>query len=275
VIHLIKIGGNIIDNVDLLKDSLTAFHKLDGGKILIHGGGKICGKVSEILGVYSYFFNGRRITDDITLDVVTMIYAGLINKKIVCFLQSLGCLALGFSGADGNFIKAFRPSLRERNYGYGNVGNLSKKSLNLPFLNFLLEKGFIPVMCSITHDGNGGLLNTNADNIAANVAESLISHHKVSLHFVFEKKGVLLDLKNDNSFIHKMDEKTYQELKKKKVIADGMITKLESAFLALKAGVTLVKIGLFIEKKKYGTILTLKKEKYGKRNKFKKSFFPI
>lgn len=259
MIHLIKIGGNIIDNVDLLKDSLTAFHHLYGGKILIHGGGKIYGKVSEILGVSSYFFNGRRITDDVTLDIVTMTYAGLINKKIVCFLQSLGCPAIGLSGADGNFIKAFRPSLKERNYG--NVGNLSKKSLNLTFLNFLLEKGFIPVMCSITHDGNGGLLNTNADNIAANVAESLIQHHKVSLHYVFEKKGVLLDLKNDNSFIHKMDENTLQEFKKKKVIADGMITKLESAFLALKAGVTLVKIGIFIDKKKYGTILTLTKRK--------------
>jgi acetylglutamate kinase len=255
VIHLIKIGGNIIDKVNLLKDSLTAFHNLEGVKILIHGGGKISGKVSEILGVSSYFFNGRRITDDITLDIVTMVYAGLINKKIVCFLQSLDCPALGLSGADGNFIKAFRRPLKEINYG--NVGNLSKKSLNLPFLNLLLENGFIPVMCSLPYDGNGGLLNSNADNIAANVAESLILHHQVSLHYVIEKKGVLLYLKNDNSFIHKMDENTFQELKKKKVIADGMISKLESAFLAIKAGVTRVKIGIFRDKKKYGTILTL------------------
>lgn len=243
-IHVVKIGGHIINNEKLLNSSLESFcTTLIGDKILVHGGGEKVDYLSDKMGVPKRIVEGRRITNKETLDIVVMTYAGIINKNIVAKLQSYQCNALGFSGADGNCIQSFLR--KDNNIDYGYVGDITDKSINTDLIRFLLKIDIIPVFCSITHDGRGTLLNTNADTIAAYIAISLSKYYKeVELHFCFEKKGVLRNIKDSESFYRKINFSLFQKIKKDHTIINhGMIPKLENAFLALKNGVTKVNIG--------------------------------
>ncbi|WP_185850132.1 acetylglutamate kinase [Blattabacterium cuenoti] len=241
-IHVVKIGGHLINNEKLLNYSLESFCNLIGDKILIHGGGEKADSISDKMGIPKRIVEGRRITNKDTLDIVVMTYAGIINKNIVAKLQSYQCNALGFSGADGNCIKS--STRKDNNIDYGYVGDITDKSINTDLIRFLLKIDIIPVFCSITHDGRGTLLNTNADTIAAYIAISLSKYYQVELHFCFEKKGVLRNIKDSESFYRKINFSLFQKIKKDHtMINHGMIPKLENAFLALKNGVTKVNIG--------------------------------
>ncbi|XOD69218.1 MAG: acetylglutamate kinase [Flavobacteriales bacterium AspAUS03] len=241
MIQVLKIGGKLIEDESLLRASLKAFHALKGNKVLIHGGGKAATTLSQRLGIYPQLIDGRRVTDQETLDIVTMTYAGLINKKIVVRLQALGCHALGLSGADANLIRSIRRPVREIDYGH--VGDLENDSVDVSVLDALFEQGLVPVLCALTHDGRGGLLNTNADTIASAVAISLARGYEVSLHYGFEKRGVLRDPTDQDSFFPWIDEQSFLRFKEEKIITDGMIPKLENAFKTLRSGVSQVTVG--------------------------------
>lgn len=239
-ISIIKIGGNVIDDARELESFLKNFSNFPGKKILIHGGGVMASRFGESLGVMPQMKDGRRITDLDTLDVVTMVYAGLINKKLVAKLQGLNQNALGLTGADANLIRSQKRPAGEIDYGY--VGDVQE--INTQFLEVVLSAQLIPVICAITHDKNGQLLNTNADTIASCIATSLAREHRVNLYFCFDKPGVLIDEKNDSSLIPLINEEIFEELKKENVIHSGMIPKLDSAFKALNEGVNRVWLGL-------------------------------
>ncbi|WP_185861031.1 acetylglutamate kinase [Blattabacterium cuenoti] len=245
-IHIVKIGGHLINDHRYLHDSLEAFCKLQGYKILIHGGGIKADLISKKMGISPKMIQGRRITDQETLDIVVMTYAGIINKSIVAILQSYHCNALGLCGADGNCIRSYLRKITNINYGH--VGDIDVKSINTHLIKFLLKNNIIPVLCSITHNGNGNLLNTNADTIAAYIAMSLAQNQKesceVELHFCFEKKGVLRNMQDSESYFRKINFHLFQKMKKNHSITNGMIPKLENAFFALKNGVYKVSIGL-------------------------------
>lgn len=251
-LRIIKIGGNVIDNSEHLKRFLSDFAALQGPKILIHGGGKIATKIASELGIESKLIDGRRITDRETLNVVTMVYAGLINKNIVAELQKNECNAIGLSGADANIIRAKKRPIKkifsevknqEIDIDYGFVGDLDEKSIRTESLNKLLESGFIPVFSAITHDGKGQLLNTNADTIASAIAVSMVGLYNTSLIYCFEKAGVLMDVGDESSLIKSINPEIYSVLKKDGVINEGMIPKLDNAFEAIKKGVKEVCIG--------------------------------
>jgi acetylglutamate kinase len=240
-LHVIKIGGNVIDNSENLYHFLKDFTALDGHKILIHGGGKIATQVSEQLGIEAKLVDGRRITDIETLRVVTMVYAGLINKNIVAQLQRFGNNAIGLTGADGNFIKAVKRPVKTIDYGF--VGDIKDGSVNAQNISNLMEAGFTPVFCALTHDGEGQMLNTNADTIASAVAVALSSLYDTTLIYCFEKKGVLKDINDEDSLIRDIDPVRYEELKKEQIIHSGMLPKLDNAFTAIACGVKAVVIG--------------------------------
>lgn len=242
MIQIFKIGGKLIENKFFLENSLNAFCSLKGKKILVHGGGNIASNIAKKLGIQISLIEGRRITNKKMLDVITMTYAGLINKNIVAKLQSLGCNSLGLSGADCNIINTIQRSVKNIDYGY--VGDLTKNSINNYILNLMINNNIIPVICSLTHNAKGLLLNTNADTIASYIAISMSKiYNKVFLHYAFEKQGVF-DKKNDNEiFLNKIDEKIFFNLKTKKIITNGMIPKLENGFKSLKYGVNRVTIG--------------------------------
>lgn len=240
MIKIIKIGGNVIDNPERLKEFLKNFSALKGDKILIHGGGKEATKLSERLGVETKMIEGRRITDAATIDIVTMVYAGLINKRIVSSLQSFGCDALGLTGADGNIIKAkLRPPV-PINYGF--VGDINPSDINTPLILNFLNLGLTPVFCAITHNGEGALLNCNADTIASSIAIALSSFTEVKLTFCFEKHGVMTDLNDENSVIPFVTNKNFQSLLDSGVISGGMIPKVKNALDAISKGVLEVRI---------------------------------
>ncbi|WP_185870268.1 acetylglutamate kinase [Blattabacterium cuenoti] len=245
-IHVVKIGGNLINDKKLLDSSLEAFCQLKGNKVLIHGGGKKANLISDQMGITTKLIQGRRITDKKTLDIVVMTYAGLINKNIVAKLQSSDCNALGLCGADGNCIKSsFRLKRTKTDIDYGYVGDIpNKSSINTSLIKLILENHIVPVLCPITHNGKGSLLNTNADTIAAYIAISLINYGEVELHFCFEKKGVLRNVHDSESYFPRIDFRLFQKIKKNHSIKNGMIPKLENAFFALKNGVSKVSIGL-------------------------------
>ncbi|MFD2720808.1 acetylglutamate kinase [Hymenobacter monticola] len=234
-LHVFKIGGGIIDNESDLMEFVRLFAEINGPKILVHGGGKGASEMLQHLGIAPRMVNGRRITDAATLDLVTMFYAGKTNKQIVVALQSRGVNALGLSGADGNVIQATKRPVREIDYGF--VGDLSEASVNTNLIHQFITLGLTPVFCPINHDGQGQLLNTNADTIAASVAKALSKEYAVALHFCFEKRGVLTDVSDGNSVIAKINLANYAELKESGIIADGMLPKLENAFDALQFGV--------------------------------------
>ncbi len=238
-LYVIKIGGNIVDSESNLAGFLENFAALPGRKILVHGGGKVATRLAADLGVKQQLVDGRRITDAETLKIVTMVYAGLINKNIVAALQALGCNAVGLTGADGNAMLAHKRINASIDYGF--AGDVDR--VNQPFLNTLLQLDYSLVFAPITHDKQGQLLNTNADTIAQELATSLCSDFEVTLIYSFEKAGVLLDAEDDSTVIPAIDSTSYKTLKEKKVIFAGMIPKLDNAFAAINKGVRRVIIG--------------------------------
>ncbi len=239
-INVVKIGGNVIDDPTALADFVRIFASLEGPKILVHGGGKEATRLSKDMGIETTMIEGRRVTDRATLDIVTMTYAGLINKRIVAMLQAAGCDALGFSGADGNIIKASRRPATPIDYGF--VGDIDPKDVNDKLIRILLEAGITPVVCAICHDGNGTLLNCNADSVAAAMAIGASRIAPTVLTYCFEKPGVLADVDDDNSVIPLVTKENFTALKEEGVIAKGMIPKLTNALDSASKGVKEVRI---------------------------------
>ncbi|MFM8912003.1 MAG: acetylglutamate kinase [Flammeovirgaceae bacterium] len=239
-LYVIKIGGNVLDDEPSLKKFLKDFASIQAPKILIHGGGKIATKLGDQLGIQSEYVKGRRITDAPTLDLVTMVYGGLVNKQIVAQLQEWHCNAMGVTGADGNLIKAVKRPVGEVDYGF--VGDITPDSVNSTLLYFLLKQNVIPVFAPLTY-ANGTMLNTNADTIASVLAISLSKHFDVRLIFCFEKMGVLRDVQNEKSVITTLNKTLYENLLKGGAFHDGILPKLENAFNAIQSGVKEVLIG--------------------------------
>lgn len=292
MIRIIKIGGNVVDNPLLLKEFVKDFASMPGMKVLVHGGGVMASQMQKSMGMVPLMVEGRRVTDEDTLKVVTMVYAGWCSKHITALLQAEGCNAIGLSGADGNVIRADRrppvkvgmtaekaEELSARtsvsatdgdglwNVDYGYVGDVKADSVNAPFIYSLLERGIVPVLCAINHDGQGNLLNTNADTIASSVAIALANYryrsskdvccrcedcthccddgrltHQTELVYCFEKDGVLYDKDDDSSVIPEIDREYFESLKAEGRIADGMIPKLANSFKAMDSGVARVMI---------------------------------
>lgn len=241
MLFVIKVGGNVIDNPALLQSFLSDFAQIPGPKILIHGGGKIATRIGNQLGIESKYVNGRRITDDATIDVVTMVYGGLVNKQLVAKLQAQGCNAIGMTGADANVIPAVKRPVKEIDYGF--VGDVDTSKLNVGPLKAMLDAGLTPVFASLTHDMQGSMLNTNADTIASSLAIALSAHYEVRLIYCFEKKGVLREPQDDNAVIHLINREIHAQLLEEKVLTEGILPKLENAFAAIESGVKEVLIG--------------------------------
>jgi len=256
IVHIVKIGGNVINDSHQLTSFLANFALLNGDKILVHGGGKKATELSNQLGLAPKMMNGRRITDHDNLEVVTMVYAGLINKNLVAQLQKNNCNAMGLSGADGNTIKAHKRIVKDIDYGF--AGDID--SVNHGTIKLLLENKITPVFCAISHDKKGQLLNTNADTIASEIASKLSIDYQTILIYCFEKDGVLKDVNDGNSVIENIDLKKYEELKKDHIISEGMLPKLENCFFALQHGVSKIIIGnpsIITNRDQLSTTLTL------------------
>ena len=270
MIKVVKIGGNVVDNPVLLREFVKDFAAMPGMKVLIHGGGVMASQMQKEMGMVPKMIEGRRVTDEEALKVVTMVYAGWCNKNIVALLQAEGCNAIGLTGADGNAIKARkRPPVHVESLGeevdYGYVGDVTAESVNAKFIYSLLEKGIVPVFNAINHEGNGNLLNTNADTIASSVAIAMANYkyrtprevcsrceectfcsddgrltHVTDLIYCFEKDGVLYDKDDDSSVIPEIDREKFAQLKAEGRVADGMIPKLTNSFKAIDSGVARV-----------------------------------
>ena len=242
MITVVKCGGQVLDDASLFKSFCRDFAALEGPKVLVHGGGALAGKVQKALGMEPVKYEGRRVTDDATLQVVTMVYAGWCNKQMVALLQSFGCNAVGLAGCDGSVITAAKRPPKALSDGrvvdFGWVGDVTPDSVNAAFLQQLLDAGYTPVLCAINHDGAGQLLNTNADTVASSVAAAL----GASLVTCFEQPGVLEDRNDPSSVIPFIDKDLYASLKERGVVADGMIPKLDQAFDALEQGAAEVRI---------------------------------
>ena len=236
---IIKVGGGILNERKLFEIFLENYSKIKGLKLLIHGGGVIASSYMIRLGIPVKMNKGRRITDSNTLDIAVMTYAGLINKNIVSILQKFNCNAIGLCGADANLIISKIREIKEIDYGL--VGDII--SVNDNFINQLLKLKISPIICSLTHNGYGQLLNTNADSIASEISIKLSKNYDVTLKYCFDKSGVLID-KNDNLSFKKTISKTdYKQLVNNKIISDGMVPKIENCFYALENGVNNVFIG--------------------------------
>ncbi|MCR1025356.1 acetylglutamate kinase [Cellulophaga baltica] len=238
-LSVVKIGGNVIENTSELDKFLVHFSKIEGPKILVHGGGKLATQLASKLGVESQLVNGRRITDGKSIDIITMVYGGLTNKTIVAKLQAKNCNAIGLSGADGNAIQAHKRPVKEIDYGF--VGDID--GVNTAFVASLLQIGLTPVFCALSHDGQGQILNTNADTIASEIAIGMGDTFETTLYYCFEKKGVLLDIKDENSVVTHINSEKYKELLAQEIIADGMLPKLENCYHALHHNVHKVCLG--------------------------------
>lgn len=234
--RVVKIGGNVVDNPQALMSFLKDFSQLAGPKILVHGGGKEATRLGEALGIPSVMIDGRRVTDRATLDVVTMVYAGLINKRIVALLQSIGVDAIGLSGADASIIRATRRNPEPIDYGF--VGDIDPLDVNDRMLAALTDHGLTPVVCAIMHDGAGTLLNCNADSVASAIATGMSRHGRCSLIYCFEKPGVLADPDDDSSVIERIDSRNFEALKASGAITKGMIPKITNALAATDSGVS-------------------------------------
>jgi len=237
---IIKIGGNVVEKPMELESFLKKFSNLPQPKILVHGGGNYATELSAKLGIKVTMLDGRRITDAETLKLVTMVYAGMINKTVVSLLQKFGCNAIGLSGADGDIIPGVRRSSHPIDWGL--VGDIQPSNINTSLLSSLMGRGLVPVFCPITHDRNGSLLNTNADTVASSLAVALSSDYSVRLIYCFEKEGVLSDPENKGSLMPLITRETFTYLQRKGAISHGMIPKLENAFSALENGVSEVVI---------------------------------
>jgi acetylglutamate kinase len=235
---IVKVGGKIVEEPDSLKQLLFDFSKIEGYKVLVHGGGRSATTLAAKLGISSKMVNGRRITDGDMLKVVTMVYGGLVNKQIVAGLQAIGVNGLGLSGCDLNCIRSEKRPVTDVDYGF--VGDV--KDVNADILVDLILKWVVPVLAPLTHDNAGNLLNTNADTIAGEVAKALAGFFEVTLIYCFEKKGVLLNENDDESVITKLTAQLFKQYVADGIIQGGMIPKLENSFDALKAGVKLVEI---------------------------------
>ena len=239
LLKVIKIGGGVIESDEQLAEFASIFTKVSDAKVLVHGGGKTATRLSSDLGIEPKMVEGRRITDAETLKIVTMVYAGLLNKKIVSWLQARGCNAFGLSGADGNAILSHKRKVKEIDYGFAGDVDL----VNHTLIDGLLKQALTPVFCALTHDQQGNLLNTNADTIATEVAISMSELHETELIYVFEKDGVLADIEDETSVIPTINYATYQQMKLEGKIFEGMIPKLDNAFRAIQQGVSVVRIG--------------------------------
>lgn len=238
-LSIVKIGGAIIEDPKKLTSFLSDFAALEGHKILVHGGGKKASLWAEKMGIPVQMKDGRRVTDAATLELITGIYGGQLNKNIVALLQGMNCNALGLSGADGNAIQAVKRPIKAIDYGF--VGDVSK--VNSALFCHLLEQNIIPICCAITHDGNGQLFNTNADTIAAEIGKAMAAHFDTVLYYCFELPGVLKDLSDPTSLIEHITEASYTDLLVNNHVSAGMLPKLHNAFDALKGGLKEVGIG--------------------------------
>jgi acetylglutamate kinase len=255
-LSIIKIGGNIIEDQDFLSQFLKLFAQLEGNKILVHGGGKRATEFGKRLGIESKMMDGRRITDAKSLELVVMIYGGLVNKNIVAELQSNNSNAIGLSGADANTVIAVKRPVNPLDFGL--VGDIV--DVNTNSISKLLSAEFVPVFCALTHDRNGQLFNTNADTIASEVAIAMSRTYATTLYYCFEKKGVLRSMADEDSVIRKIDQESYEKLKQQKIVADGMLPKLDNCFHALNKDVHQVCIGdisMFEPKAELFTTITL------------------
>ncbi len=253
-ITILKVGGKVVEDEKSLDDLLNIFVKIDGKKILVHGGGKIANSIAAQMGIETQMIEGRRITDAEMLKVVTMVYGGLVNKNVVAKLQAMNCNSLGLTGADLNIIKAVKRPVTTIDYGF--AGDIVE--VNTGILEQLLDDDVVPVFAPLTHNRKGLMLNTNADTIAQSLAVELSKKNKVRLIYCFEKEGVLLDINDHNSLIRKMDESMFLKLKQERKIVDGMIAKLENCFDAINSGVDNVlicKVEALSQKEPEGTLL--------------------
>ena len=235
---IIKVGGKIVEEPETLNQLLEDFSNIEGYKLLVHGGGRSATRMAAQLGIESKMVNGRRITDAETLKVVTMVYGGLVNKNIVAGLQAKGVNAIGLTGADMNAILSVKRPVKDVDYGF--VGDV--KQVNEPALSALINQGIVPVMAPLTHDGEGHILNTNADTIAGETAKALATTFDVTLVYCFEKKGVLCDENDDDSVIPVITPDLFKQYVDDGTIQGGMIPKLENSFSAINAGVSQVVI---------------------------------
>ena len=255
-LKIIKIGGNVIDDAKALASFLAVFSSIEGPKILVHGGGKSATALAQKTGLEVKMVEGRRITDAVTLELITMVYAGKINKTIIAQLQALECNALGFTGADGNTISSEKRPVSTIDYGF--VGDV--KHVETSTLELLLNNNISPVFCAITHDKNGQLLNTNADTIASELAIAFAAQFEVELYYCFEKKGVLKDVNDDDSVIQTITKLSYKKLLDAQLIFSGMLPKLNNCFHALDHEVSKVCIGtpeMLLDSKAIFTTLTI------------------
>ena len=237
-LYVIKIGGSLIDNEENLANFLEEFTSIKALKILIHGGGRLASDLAEKLHIPQQMMDGRRVTDQETLDIVTMVYAGKINKNIVAKLQTLNCNAIGFSGADGNLIKSEKRSVSNIDYGF--VGDVDSKSVNIDLIQKFLELQLVPVFSAITHDQKGNLLNTNADSIASVLSQALSQNYDVELLYCFDKDGILKDVGNSDSLIKTLNTKKYEKLRSENKLNKGILPKLKNAFIAKENNVNKV-----------------------------------
>jgi len=235
---LIKIGGGVLENQSEMIEFLDQFAAIKGNKILVHGGGREATKLQEKLGIIAKMHEGRRITDAETLEIVTMVYGGLINKRTVAMLQARACDAIGLTGADAGIVLAKKRPVKDIDYGF--VGDVEK--VDHQSIKKMVESGFVPIIAPLTFCKEGYMLNTNADTMASEIAIALSQEFEVSLVFCFEKKGVLSNPKDDNSVIPHINFKLYNELKTNGIITDGMIPKLDNSFKALEKGVKEIRI---------------------------------
>ena len=270
MIKVVKIGGNVVDNPELLRVFVKDFAAMPGMKVLVHGGGIMASQMQKEMGMVPKMIEGRRVTDEDTLKIVTMVYAGWCSKSITALLQAEGCNSIGLTGADGNAIKACkRPPVHVESIGedvdYGYVGDVTAESVDAGFIYSLLERGIVPVFNAINHDGEGNLLNTNADTIASSIAIAMSRYryrtakdvccrceectfcsddgrltHETELIYCFEKDGVLYDKEDDSSVIPEIDREKFVQLKAEGRVADGMIPKLTNSFKAIDSGVARV-----------------------------------
>lgn len=230
---IIKVGGKVVEDTESLNALLDQFIRFSGNKILVHGGGRTATEIAGKLGIETEMVDGRRITGKSMLDVVTMVYGGLVNKKIVAGLQARGCNAIGLTGADLNLISARKRPVLEIDYGFvGDVVDVNSRELRM-----LIEENVVPVVAPLTHDGQGQLLNTNADTIAAELASELAGYFSVYLFYCFEKKGVLMNPDDESSIIPELDTTLFQQYQQEGIINTGMIPKLDNGFRAKRNGV--------------------------------------
>ena len=240
MLTIIKIGGNVINDDAKLREFLWQFKQYPGHKILVHGGGKEATELSREMGIETKMINGRRVTDRETLDIVIMVYAGLINKRIVSILQSMDCNALGLTGADGHTIPARKRSPVPVDYGY--VGDIISERINTPLIKSLIDKDISPVFCAICNEPNGYLLNCNADSVASALALAFAREESVNLIYCFEKPGVLADVDDESSLIPLITRQNFETLCAKGVISGGMLPKISNALSAIEKGVAQVRI---------------------------------